>query len=204
MYIFIHIFFIKVGRKSVYISIKHDDFLYQKSPKLMTRFVCITYANDLVGKAFQFITDYKRLIVLAKPASLWDKSGVSFPIQLFMFMYCYRLWFIYINYFKRRNESKEIVLFHQNFEKFVGEEKIGVVKVKCGKGFCNIFIFTYEKEMKSKLPKNYTSKKLCKKVLQILALSKVPENCNNFLGHYVSRKIKAFLVIIGQKIETKS
>ncbi|XP_035711836.1 probable LRR receptor-like serine/threonine-protein kinase At1g07650 isoform X1 [Folsomia candida] len=102
-----------------------------KSPKLMTRFVCITYANDLVGKAFQFITDYKRLIVLAKPASLWDKSGVSFPIQLFMFMYCYRLWFIYINYFKRRNESKEIVLFHQNFEKFVGEEKIGVVKVKC-------------------------------------------------------------------------
>lgn len=99
----------------------------------MTRFVVLTYANDLTGKAIQYVSDYKRQIVLAKPAGLFDKPGsITFPFELFLFVYCYRLWFVYINYFKRRNESIEIDQFHRHFEKFIGTSKIGVVKVKCG------------------------------------------------------------------------
>ncbi|XP_035712057.1 insulin receptor-related protein [Folsomia candida] len=102
-----------------------------KCPKLLTRFVCITYVNDLTGKAFELVSDYKRQVILSKPAGISDKPGMTFPIQIFMFIFCYRLWFIYINYFKRRNESLEIDHFHRNFEKFVDEEEIRVVKVKC-------------------------------------------------------------------------
>ncbi|XP_021960700.2 vascular endothelial growth factor receptor 1 [Folsomia candida] len=102
-----------------------------KSSKPIARLVFVTYTNDVIGKGIQFVADYHRQIVLAKPSGFSDKLGITFPLQLFVFIFFYRLWFVFINYFKRRSESVEMDHFHRSFEKFMTETKIPVIKVKC-------------------------------------------------------------------------
>ncbi|XP_021959313.2 fibroblast growth factor receptor 4 [Folsomia candida] len=168
----------------------------------MTRFVVLTYANDLTGKAIQYVSDYKRQIVLAKPAGLFDKPGsITFPFELFLFVYCYRLWFVYINYFKRRNESIEIDQFHRHFEKFIGTSKIGVVKVKCdqteqsylGEGFFGKvykaeMIYPKEEIVAAKFVTDFKSvlkdATALEKELRILNLLSTPSGNKNLVGFY--------------------